>query len=106
VCHGSGWALGSADELPRLACLSAPACPLGFCPVPCRHQGRLQLHASYNTWEIPAPEGDRLDMPHEGRINRAEGEGLAGAHPMQGHQGGTPRLLACSLAAVLPVVAL
>ncbi|EFN55259.1 hypothetical protein CHLNCDRAFT_134595 [Chlorella variabilis] len=40
---------------------------------PLMHQGRLQMHPKYNTWEVAAPEGDRVDMPHEGRINRGEG---------------------------------
>lgn len=39
-----------------------------------RHSGRLQLHPKYNCWEMAAPEGDRVDMNHEGGINRAEGE--------------------------------
>ena len=51
-----------------------PPLPATTAP-PRRHAGRLQLHAKYNCWEVAPAEGDRLDMTHEGRINRAEGGG-------------------------------
>ncbi|KAI7836090.1 hypothetical protein COHA_010018 [Chlorella ohadii] len=62
---------------------SVPEKPVAGAPVviyfnrsqsePLQHANRLQLHPKYNCWEVAAEEGDRVDMNHEGRINRAEG---------------------------------
>lgn len=43
----------------------------------CRHTGRTLLHAAFNTWELSPKEGERLEMHHDGRIPRSEGEGGA-----------------------------
>lgn len=61
-------------------------------PRSCRHANRLQLHPKYNCWEVAAPEGDRVDMNHEGRINRAEGEAGLGAPGTPGHGDGSVEL--------------
>lgn len=67
--RAAGAAVGSL-ALPLLLLPSLSGRPAS---ARCRHAGRLQLHAKYNCWEVAPPEGDRVDMTHEGRINRAEG---------------------------------
>lgn len=68
--RSQAWTAGG----PCACCWSAHPAPAGRPHCCCRHTGQTLLHAAFNTWELSPKEGERLEMHHDGRIPRAEGE--------------------------------